>query len=230
MAPTDRARAFVPSSCAALVLGLAACGTPEEGAPFDRGSDAPVGSDGVPEQARLDYPLPPYGTDVGAVIQNFEFLGWMRPAEAGYDPEALETVSLARFHDASGAAGVKFLVITAGAVWCSACRAEYDDLATGITATYEERGVAFLGTLFEDKAYGPARPSDLALWAKQYDVTFPFVLDPALKLGMFFDVEATPMSMIIDARTMQIVGVETGWVSGGEGSLFSILDGLLAEE
>lgn len=221
-------RRSMPVWCAmGLAVSLPGCGTAAEGEPFERGTGTVVGSDGVPETPRLDYPPPPYGTVAGDVIQDLGFVGWMRPADVGYDTAALSPVNLATFHEASRAAGVRFLVITAGASWCVACKAEYEDLATGIVASYEERGVAFLGTLFEDEDYAPAKPSDLKVWAEDYSVTFPFVLDPGLKLGGYFDVAATPMSMIIDTQTMQILRVETGWAGGGEGSLFALLDDLL---
>ena len=99
---------------------------------------------------------------------------------------------------------------------------------SGTVATYEGKGVRFLGALFEDNSNNPAKPSDLVLWAKQFNVTFPFVLDPDLKLGSFFDVEATPMEMIVDARTMKILAITEGWVTKGQGSLWSDLDTLLA--
>ena len=47
-------------------------------------------------------------------------------------------------------------------------------------------------------------------------------------VGLFRDVEATPMEMIVDARTMKIVKITEGWVTKGNGSLWSDLDGLLA--
>ena len=99
---------------------------------------------------------------------------------------------------------------------------------TGSVATYEQKGVRFLGALFEDAQSNPAQPSDLVLWAKSFNVDFPFALDPDLKLGAFFDVEATPMEMIVDAKTMKIVKISEGWVTSGEGSLWSDLDALLA--
>jgi len=37
------------------------------------------------------------------------------------------------------------------------------------------------------------------------------VLDPGLKLGRFFSSDATPLNLLIDARTMQIVDKLTGY-------------------
>jgi hypothetical protein len=95
-----------------VACGATACGTPEDGTPFDRGTEAPVGSDGVAERPRLAYPAPPFGTVSGAVIDDLEFIGWMRPEQVGYDTDALEPVRLATFHEASSAGGVRLLVIS----------------------------------------------------------------------------------------------------------------------
>jgi hypothetical protein len=37
------------------------------------------------------------------------------------------------------------------------------------------------------------------------------VLDPGFKTGVFFDQSATPMNMLIDAHTMHIESVFTGY-------------------
>jgi hypothetical protein len=95
---------------------------------------------------------------------------------------------------------------------------------------YRAKGVEFVGALFEDNNSDPAKPSDLATWAKAYDVVFPFVLDPALKFGNFFDREATPMEMILDASNMQILSIQTGWARGnGPGTLWAELDQYLGQ-
>jgi peroxiredoxin len=209
----------------ALLLGalvLFGCSS-EKGEPFDDGSSA-VGGDVLEE--RLPYPDAPFGSVQGSTIANYRFLGWNSPIAAELDVNALEPVSLAHFYDPKGAKGIKFLVITSTAVWCSACKAEYRDMAQKV-ASYQNRGVEFMGALFEDNDSGPARPTDLKNWANAYDVAFPFVLDPQLKLGVFFNREATPMTMVIDAKTMQIVSIEEGWAATGPNSLWSLLDTLL---
>lgn len=181
---------------------------------------------------RLDYPAPPYGATVGATIENFRFLGWTNPVDAKFDQTRLEEIELARFYNPSGTnGGTKFLVITSTAVWCSACKLEYQDMAHKVDS-YHQKGVEFLGALFEDgdetNGPNPAKPSDLALWAENYEVTFNFVLDPELKFGNFFDREATPMEMIIDAKTMKVVYIATGWATSGPSSLWTLLDQYLA--
>jgi peroxiredoxin len=205
-------------SSAAFTAGCAS----EKAEPFDDGSS--IGDDAKLEE-RLPYPSAPFGATEGAVIANYRFLGWHNPDAASLDLDQLAPVSLAHFYDPDGTKGIKYLMITSTAVWCSACKAEYKDMAKNVAA-YQKRGVQFMGALFEDNDSDPAQPSDLVNWARAYTVKFPFVLDPQLKLGSFFDVEATPMVMVVDTKTMQITKVEEGWAATGPQSLWTYLDGL----
>ncbi|HEX4336974.1 MAG TPA: redoxin domain-containing protein [Polyangiaceae bacterium] len=227
MARASLLRVMAPNVClvAVAALALAACSSSEKQVPFDDGQGQVAAPElGAPREV---YPAAPYGSRAGAIIENFDFLGWKAPTNVAFDTTKLEQVSLGQFYDPDGAKGVKLLVMTSTAVWCSACKQEYKDMTGNIT-TYEGKGVRFLGALFEDDASQPAQPSDLVLWAKAFNVAFPFALDPDLKLGKFFDVEATPMEMIVDAKTMKIVKISEGWVTQGDGSLWSDLDTLLA--
>jgi len=173
------------------------------------------------------YPPGPYGTTKGAVIQNLEFLGWKQPDVAGYDPAKFEKVRLSDFYNPDGHTDVKLLAINASAVWCSVCRAEYQDMNDNATyATYRAKGVEMLGTLFEDNSYFPAQPSDLTNWGKvsNHAVKFPLVLDPGFKMGAYFDSDATPLNLVIDVRTMTIVSITMGystdyWTSTVQGLL-----------
>lgn len=172
---------------------------------------------------RLAYPAPPFGSTQGAVIADYRFLGWSNPTGEKFDTEHLEPHSLAEFYDPTGEKGIHYLVITSTAVWCSACKLEYQDMATKVLA-YQKRGAQFMGALFEDNDSNPAQPTDLQNWGKRYAVAFPFVLDPELKFGAFFDVQATPMVMIVDTHKMAIVNIEEGWASDGAGSVWTFLD------
>lgn len=217
-----------PAALGAALLA-AACGAPEEGAPFDDGSGGPGREPGLAEgRLRLAYPEPPYGTGQGAVIQDLTLLGWQDPAAREYDPATLAPLSLSAFHPPNGRAELRYLVVVSAAVWCTVCRAEFTEMGSRIDA-YRERGIEFLGTLYEDNDGGPARPEDLSLWAERFDVRFPLVLDPAFVLGPYFDMSATPMNMVIDVRTMQILSIDHGWVpDGAEGNLWEYLDTLLS--
>ncbi len=167
---------------------------------------------GAPGYVAQPYPAPPYGRAPGSVIENLPFLGWPDPAHAAHDPENLVTLSLADFYDPEGERAVELIFVNAIAVWCSVCRLEYDDLRR--EAYYERmrpRGLEMLGVLFEDNQGGSPTLADLAAWSAHFEVDFPFVIDPGFKTSVFFDRAATPMNMLIDARTMEILSLNTGY-------------------
>lgn len=222
---------FDPQSCAVslavtvlLSASLLGCSTNEDPVTIDETGSVPAAEGTGATAYRAPYPDPPYGTEQGAIIEDFRFLGWTNPVAQAYDTHRLQALSLASYYDPKGQDGVKYVVITAAAVWCSACRYEWQELTPQKLQPYEDRGVVFFGTLFEDNDAYPAEPKDLVAWAKNFKVTFPFVLDPAFKLGAFFNREATPMTMVVDARTMKILWIQVGWLASGPGSLWDVLD------
>lgn len=167
---------------------------------------------GAPGYLPQPYPAPPYGRAPGAVIENLPFLGWRDPRTVAHDPEKLVTVALADFYDPEGERDVELIFVNAVAVWCSVCRLEYEDLRR--EAYYERmqpRGLEMLGVLFEDNEGGSPTLADLAAWSSHFEVDFPFVIDPGFKTSVFFDRAATPMNMLIDARTMEILSLNTGY-------------------
>ncbi|HEY2410346.1 MAG TPA: hypothetical protein VGI10_30280 [Polyangiaceae bacterium] len=210
-----------------LLMSLACSSTPliePQGAPATfagaggaaSGNGASQGGSGgsAPGSTWAAYPAGPYGTVVGATIENLSFLGWHDPVAAGYDPNAFELLQLSDFYDPDGASGVKLLAINVSAVWCAVCRAEYQDFKDNdVYETYRQKGVQMLGTLFEDNNYYPARPSDLVLWGSvsSHQVAFPLVLDPSFKMGAYFTSDATPLNMLVDTRSMKIVQATMGY-------------------
>lgn len=173
------------------------------------------------------YPSGPYGRTKGATIQNLRFLGWRNAAAAGYDPTRLEVISLSDFYNPDGSKDVRLLALNASAVWCTVCRAEYRHLERdGIHAKYRPKGVEILGVLFEDADFNPARPSDLVVWGgpEAFDTPFPLVIDPAFKTGGYFSSDATPMNMLIDTRTMEILDITMGYDSARPGVYWAAID------
>ncbi len=194
-------------------------------------STAPSGIADAPFQPVKAYPPGPYGRGLGATIENLSFLGWRDPVRSGYDPSALETVSLAEFYDPTGTR-TKLIVLNASAVWCSVCRAEMQDIRARDTyRLYRERGVELVGTLFEDLKGGPAQPSDLELWGSStaHTIAFPLLLDPGFKSSVYFTSDATPLNMIIDATTMKIVFTMMGYDNSIGSGLWALVDRALAQ-
>ena len=62
-------------------------------------SGIPSGAPATTTATWVAYPAGPYGTTVGATIENLSFLGWKRPDAAAYDADKFETVRLSDFYD-----------------------------------------------------------------------------------------------------------------------------------
>ena len=176
-----------------------------------------------------DYPAGPYGTNVGSTMANLNFRGWLAPVTAAYDDTKFEDVSFSDFYDPDGTKGNKVIMLNVSAVWCVVCRNEYNHFKTdGTYAKYRAQGAEFVGAIFEDNANppNPAKPGDLSYWGTAYEVAFPMILDPGFKLGRFFTADATPMNLLIDARTMKIIGKYLG---GDTTAMFAQMEQFLAQ-
>jgi len=193
-----------------------------------RAPEIPAGAPAAALGAGLvpTYPGAPYGLSLGSTIADLRFLGWKDPLKANYDPAAFESVRLSDFHDPDGARGIKLILLNASAVWCGVCRAEFQTIERNdVYALYKEQGVEFVVALFEDVNGDPAKPTDLLNWGSEFTVEFPMLLDPGFRLASYFTADATPLNMVIDARTMKIVSKLAGDTAG----LWDELDRQLAK-
>lgn len=201
-------------------------GTPTAAGALPATSVAPDGEDpgaAVPRLV-LPYPAPPYGAARRSTIANYEFFGWSNPSESSFDTAGARRLSLAEFYDPDGTKGNELLFISAVATWCTVCQQEYRQFqTTGVKEDLTSRGAVFLGTLFENQDADPPSFRDLEAWVEAFDVDFPFGADPALKLGVFFDRQATPMNMVVDLKTMEILFVQTGYSE----QLYELMDEFL---
>jgi len=146
---------------------------------------------------KTDYPPPPYGGIPGAVIKNHKFL----------DPDNDVTV---RLSDLYKHPEKKVLLLNSSAGWCSVCKQELVELK-GVYTEYAPKGLEIWYTLFQD--YEGAKP-DIAFykdWVAKLKPNFPNLLDADFELGTYFNVEATPMNMIIRLDTMEIIYLQTGF-------------------
>ena len=195
------------ASLPCAVLGLVACTSRPLDLPDEQvESSTPAAT--PPDAAEGDfrsiaaYPAGPYGSEVGSIIKDHDFLGWRDPVRAGFDPNRLEEVRLSDFYDPRGQY-TELIVLNASAVWCPACRSEMQTLdRLDMSGAYQRSKVVILGTLFEDAVGAPAKPEDLALWGNglSFLVDFPLVLDPGLKLGPYFSQSVTPLNLVVDAE------------------------------
>lgn len=222
-------------ACALTLLAAACSSAPLDDAvqgeddPSSSAGSAPVAPPGTGTSSyqKREYPPGPYGTGLGATLQDLAFLGWRDPVAAAYDTSKLEEVRLSDYYDPDNLRGIKVLWINASAVWCTVCRSEMKDIKNNqVRARFEPKGVQLIGTLFEDNRTGPAKPLDLQNWGRvpEHSIDFPLLLDPSFKLGAFFTSDATPLNMLVDARTMKVVSLTMGYSA----DYWNEVDGYLA--
>lgn len=164
-------------------LALAACGSSEEG-----------GAGEVTD--RSAYPDGPYGLGAGDVLADLTFTG-ADGAEFS-------------FGDVFADPKHRVLLVTTTAGWCTACIEEQPKLK----ALHDElngKGLQIVAAMFEDADFSPATVQQIADWDARYDLPYPLVLDADFKLGAYYDETLTPMNMIVDVDTMEILKVTTGF-------------------
>ncbi|OGQ90204.1 MAG: hypothetical protein A2289_03740 [Deltaproteobacteria bacterium RIFOXYA12_FULL_58_15] len=168
---------------AIFILGLIGCG--EDGANNTCAAGGP----------RHGYLAGPFGTDVGAVIENLALVA------ADGSLFALERIH----HDGNN----RLLLIMTAAGWCGACIEEQPTLQ-GLYEMYGANGLAVLVALFEDDQFNPADAALAAAWTQQYHVTFPVLADPHFVFDAYYDSTLTPMQMFVDVCSMEILKIGTG--------------------
>lgn len=179
-----------------------------EVAPEVDDDDVPVEEAYVPPVE--EYPEGPYGKVVGAIIKNHKFL----------DPQHSKSRSLSSLWNPDGTGEKTVLILNASAGWCSACKAELVELKKTYE-TYGDQGLEIWYTLFQDYEGKDATVDFWQEWMNQMKPNFPNLLDTAFELGEYFSVEATPLNMVIDLKTMKIVYMQTGFDAKGVENTFT---------
>lgn len=114
------------------------------------------------------------------------------------------------------------VVVNFWASWCVACRAEHDDLVATASA-FQERGVTFVGIVYQDNPIAAMRFLDELGWGDNYE----YVFDPGSRVAISFGVFGVPETFFIDPE-----GVVVGKITGESNAtlLGTALDQILAGE
>lgn len=107
------------------------------------------------------------------------------------------------------------LVVNFFASWCIPCRAEHDDL-TSTAAAYAERGVHFLGIVYQDK------PAQATAFLDEFGrgSNYSYVMDPQSRAIVELGVFGVPETYIIDAAGL------IKWKHAGAVEAFSLQSAL----
>jgi peroxiredoxin len=149
-------------------------------------------------QERGAYPSMPYGKAVGSTIENLSFI----------------SADMSEFHlkDIYDQPKTKLLLLTTSAEWCTACIKEQPKLQD-LYDQYQPRGLDVLVTLFQDANFEPATDVIAKRWKEKYDLSFHVVADTTNPSAMsaYYDIALTPMVMLVDVNTMQIIYLKQGF-------------------
>lgn len=146
--------------------------------------------------SRERYPTENLGTLEGMVVENHVFTN-----TDGSDFSLQEDVF--RNQDA------KLLLLVTAAGWCTACREEQPALEN-LYQTYRAQGLELVVAIFEDNNINPVTTDFAAAWKDSYNLSFPVVADIDFQLGAYYDPSLTPMAMLVDVDTMQILNIQIG--------------------
>ncbi|MBU1866462.1 MAG: TlpA family protein disulfide reductase [Actinobacteria bacterium] len=110
------------------------------------------------------------------------------------------------------------VVVNFWASWCLGCRLEHDDLLAA-SAAYQDRGVVFIGVVFQDE------PGEAIAFLDELGRGYPNVVDPGSRTAVDYGVWAIPETYFVDRD-----GVVRSKISGESdyGLLMSHLDAVLA--
>ncbi len=164
-------------------LALAACDSSGEG-----------GAGEVTD--RSSYPAGPYGLAEGDVLADLTFT----------NADGTEF----SFGDVFASEKNRVLLVTTTAGWCTACIEEQPKLKA-LHGELKGSGLQIVAAMFEDSDFAPATPAQIGDWDARYDLPYPLVLDADFKLGAYYDETLTPMNMIVDVDTMEILKITTGF-------------------
>ncbi len=181
------------------------------------------------------YPCGPYGTQVGEVIQNLEFYGYMDPDELceknslkKHDYTQLRKISLKDYYLGSSKAGCgaykkSMLWVMVSSGWCGPCKAEVSETQQYYKADQIDTIAGLINVLNDSAKPGVPPDADfLKKWSADYSLTMPVNMDPSFKTGVYFYRRAVPFNMLIDLKTMRIYYQQVGGMLENIGKQISI--------
>lgn len=151
---------------------------------------------------------------VGELVGDAEFLALVDGADPGdaTDDDDPQLVHLSDF-SAANRPGTKLIMLVAAAGWCGPCQSEAAALSA-FAADYADRGVVVVSAIIQDAESRPADVEFARVWAHEFSLTIPLLIDSKFQTASYIDLNAMPSSAIIDATTLSIrktvVGADTG--------------------
>lgn len=151
------------------------------------GTQQDAGTPPASDAAVATYPPGPYGFRVGEVMANLSFTGRDgRPLTLG---------------DLRDRPGVRLLLWSSGAEWCSVCRGDVPTLKM-VQASKGPDGLIVLETLHQSSDFTPSNLETLRRWDNAYKVNYTLAVE---KSPPYEPRSGNPVVWIMNARTMKIL-------------------------
>ena len=83
-------------------------------------------------------------------------------------------------------------------------------------AEFEPQGVAILVAVFQDQNGDPASTEFVKAWVDNFQLEVPVLIDTSFQTGAYFDVNAMPANMFVDAETLEILTIAQGAETGDD--------------
>jgi hypothetical protein len=124
---------------------------------------------------------------------------------------AWTTISMLDLYDPDGSRGVNGIYLSAGAEWCSACRAEAPSLQSMWTSRYRARGARIVTALLQSASGAPADEATVQRWIAAFGITYDVAADPSYSvLAATGGSVPIPYGYVIDPRTMRVQQITEG--------------------
>lgn len=128
-------------------------------------------------------------------------LSWQGYTEGS---DELGTISLADYHDPTGALGVRAILLTEGQADCAPCVAEAKDLTAKMAGKWKDKGIKIIQLLVSDALGKPASSFVAFTWKNKVNASWAVGLDPQFTFAQNGS-NPYPIQVIIDPRTLTIV-------------------------
>lgn len=154
----------------------------------------------------IDKELQPMG-EVGAKMRDFAMVGYIDSnSDGSLVGEKLRVVKLSDY-----SATAKIILFNVSAGWCGPCQTETKTHAA-LLQTYESKGLAIFQTLFDSDKQGD-RPTIALLdaWVKVLNAAGAVGIDPGRESVVYNTGGSTPLNMIIDAKTLEVLDKFNGY-------------------
>jgi len=145
-----------------------------------------------PDAAADGYPPGPYGTAVGEIIEDLEFISHEGGPRRLSDLRSLE--------------GARLINLSTVVGWCGVCVRKmppFEDVQRRL------RPSGFIGviSIYQERGGDPADADDAARWRRSNGLTGEVVADPVPVMAPYFPRFGREKYLLIDAVTMEIVHI-----------------------